>query len=64
MRSKHPVDILNWIQSIADSCKTDQHREVTMRIIMLFESSVVAPEYKLQAFKIRSSLMNNNNVTL
>jgi hypothetical protein len=56
MRSKHPADILKWIQLIVDSCKTDQHREVTMRIIILFESSNVAPEYKMQAFNIRSSL--------
>jgi hypothetical protein len=58
MRSKHPADILNWIQSIADSCKTEQHREVTMKIITLFEKSNDALEYKLQAFKIRSSLIN------
>ena len=59
MRSKHPADILNWIQSIADSCKTEQHREATMKIITLFETSDVALEYKLQAFQIRSSLINS-----
>ena len=59
MRSKHPADILNWIQSIADSCKTEQHREATMKIITLFETSDVALEYKLQTFQIRSSLINS-----
>jgi len=59
MRSKHPADVLNWIQLVADSCKTKQHREATMKIITLFETSDVALEYKLQAFQIQSSLINS-----